>query len=1061
MERLPVRFALAFTLLLGSWALLGCSDDTTTQCGAGTHLEGGYCVPNKTVNKDSGVTKKDGSTVEKDVGGGKTDGPAQPPASCGNGIKEDKEECDDGNKNNNDACLNTCKKNLCGDGIINTGVEECDDRNKDNTDLCLDTCKVARCGDSYTLKGVEECDDGDKDNTDACVTSCKKNVCGDGYQHVGVELCDDGNLNNNDACLKTCKKNVCGDGFINAGVEECDDQNKDNTDVCIDTCKLARCGDGYVFKGVEDCDDGNTTGGDKCPAHCKLSVTGGVGTVSGTVLRFGLADNSGTTVTLDGTTYNGTTQKDGTFSITKVPAGIYNLTAKYTSYQDGAFSNITVIPTANFKVPTTTLYRGESITTSASWATLADDDKVIVWRDVAGTLWQRKVAGKTPEMVLAQVTLSALSLDKKSLIIRTSNGKFYVMAAGAAPSTMVKVVDNYSSHSSVGTAGWLLVRSQKGPAYFTSPDGKTVHKVTDQYLHHRTLTKFKYVLVLGKDGLSSLPMAGGAPIVLDAVSGTTYCGLYPTQTCSGTYFYTTTDETLAYYAVSTGTGHELRSVGVSAGPANKLFTLDWPHTNASISELRVFGTTPHMAITEQATKGNKTWRRIRTIPMTGGKEVKVGEFTNDSGHTWYNNIYYGTVGDSVWIDTYSYGLSSDRTLIVVPTSGAASVKIDSYYTLRSLLFSADGKRVAWMTQKRDPTTYQYSYPVRSASSLGTSLVTHETNASKNSTSSPPYYLAPMASDVLYYVYDYAATDRYKVMRGTYGGSASTTLASCQSYSYFYSFASGYTLYDCKTSTGYDHYLHRSSTGKSTKLASSTSTMSRYVSGDYKYAVLRTYSNSMYTFHLLDTTSGVVKSFKTAGGLYYAPNWHKTPGGGYNLYLATYASSGSGYEVLCGVTGSMTVTQLGVTKTGISTFTTKANVRYLAFIESSGSTLALKIADLTTCKTVSPDKGASTYGSYQLTPDEKSLLYAADGGLRVAPLAGGSNKVLTNQGTYTHALGKNVFYNGFASSPKGAINAWITVPLAGGTAVPIDTHYSSVNLGKNDLLYGTLKYLKMP
>src|SRR5690348_16679446 len=45
---------------------------------------------------------------------------------CGNGVLDSGEQCDDGNLTDTDACLSTCEFNVCGDGVINTGVEECD-----------------------------------------------------------------------------------------------------------------------------------------------------------------------------------------------------------------------------------------------------------------------------------------------------------------------------------------------------------------------------------------------------------------------------------------------------------------------------------------------------------------------------------------------------------------------------------------------------------------------------------------------------------------------------------------------------------------------------------------------------------------------------------------------------------------------------------------------------------------------------------------------------------------------------------------------------------------------
>jgi len=88
----------------------------------------------------SGVTPRDGAkdspigdTIPKD---------GQPiPVNCGDKVKDTGEECDDGNKDNNDACLNTCKLAYCGDGFMQKGVEECDDANQDNNDACSINCR--------------------------------------------------------------------------------------------------------------------------------------------------------------------------------------------------------------------------------------------------------------------------------------------------------------------------------------------------------------------------------------------------------------------------------------------------------------------------------------------------------------------------------------------------------------------------------------------------------------------------------------------------------------------------------------------------------------------------------------------------------------------------------------------------------------------------------------------------------------------------------------------------------------------------------------------------------
>lgn len=99
---------------------------------------------------------------------------------CGDGVTQGNEQCDDGNDVDTDACTNSCRNAVCGDGITQAGVEECDDRNADDTDACLQTCVAATCGDGKVEKDVEECDDGNSDDADACKNTCALNrvACG-------------------------------------------------------------------------------------------------------------------------------------------------------------------------------------------------------------------------------------------------------------------------------------------------------------------------------------------------------------------------------------------------------------------------------------------------------------------------------------------------------------------------------------------------------------------------------------------------------------------------------------------------------------------------------------------------------------------------------------------------------------------------------------------------------------------------------------------------------------------------------------------------------------------
>ena len=227
------------------------------------------------------------------------------PNVCGDtNVLPDVEECDDGNLDNNDHCLNTCVLATCGDGFLRAGVEACDDGNTADGDGCQGNCALSTCGDGIVDPG-EECDDGNVSNADACLTTCLNSACGDGFMQDG-EACDDGNLDDSDNCLSTCVLATCGDGFLRAGVEGCDDGNNDpgdactpacglpscgngvvdtgeecddanvsNTDACLTSCMMASCSDGFINEGVETCDDGNLRPNDFCSPLCEQDCPGG------------------------------------------------------------------------------------------------------------------------------------------------------------------------------------------------------------------------------------------------------------------------------------------------------------------------------------------------------------------------------------------------------------------------------------------------------------------------------------------------------------------------------------------------------------------------------------------------------------------------------------------------------------------------------------------------------------------------------------------------------------------------------------------------------------------
>jgi cysteine-rich repeat protein len=106
---------------------------------------------------------------------------------CGDGFLDPgAEQCDLG-ANNSDTranqCRTTCKLPSCGDGVGDEG-EECDDGNRESGDTCDSNCTRPRCGNGVTGAG-EECDDTNTFNTDACLPNCRQNRCSGGVDGNG------------------------------------------------------------------------------------------------------------------------------------------------------------------------------------------------------------------------------------------------------------------------------------------------------------------------------------------------------------------------------------------------------------------------------------------------------------------------------------------------------------------------------------------------------------------------------------------------------------------------------------------------------------------------------------------------------------------------------------------------------------------------------------------------------------------------------------------------------------------------------------------------------------
>lgn len=178
---LPRHLLLALAPLLLPACLLG--DDELPEIT--TSSTGGSTSTSTSTSSSTGDTSSS-STGEETTGDSTGDSTGDTSSSsggdpfCGDGNVDEGEECDDGNAQTKDGCVE-CSLAYCGDGFVFVNTEECDDGNGSNADGCVEGCKVAKCGDGFVEDGVEECDDGNAIAGDGCEPTCSLTP----WSHVG------------------------------------------------------------------------------------------------------------------------------------------------------------------------------------------------------------------------------------------------------------------------------------------------------------------------------------------------------------------------------------------------------------------------------------------------------------------------------------------------------------------------------------------------------------------------------------------------------------------------------------------------------------------------------------------------------------------------------------------------------------------------------------------------------------------------------------------------------------------------------------------------------------
>ncbi len=227
-------------------------------------------------------------------------------ARCGNGSVDVGEECDDGNAIDDDACLSSCRRAVCGDRVVQRGIEACDNgREAVQPDGCDDSCRVqsisitppreimVAAGGIYNsgelvvnrqnymenvfmsctfpegLSGGAGFSTNVPNNNLALTVSAASDAEPGSVSLPCIikPLSDTSPVRASYTIPVTILPGTCGDGVIQA-TEVCDDGNRTNGDGCDQNCTVTRCGNG-IQTAPEACDDGNG-GIDGCSATCQV-----------------------------------------------------------------------------------------------------------------------------------------------------------------------------------------------------------------------------------------------------------------------------------------------------------------------------------------------------------------------------------------------------------------------------------------------------------------------------------------------------------------------------------------------------------------------------------------------------------------------------------------------------------------------------------------------------------------------------------------------------------------------------------------------------------------------
>ena len=254
-----------------------------------------------------------GALEDSDAG---TDAAVDAGPRCGDGVRQNAEECDLGDRNGPNAgcerdCTWSCLPNDATRGDAHCdphdpckGVGGCGDDHVCRVSGALPTgascggakiCRDGACLDPVCGDGIvtapEECDDGKNDGSGGCGPGCRFTCissdqvrnCAPSDPCQGASTCNDSThtcsprtpLSDGVSCgaaricrSGVCVANTCGNGVVDPG-EQCDPPNGTTCDSSCQAIAGQVCGNG-IREGAEQCDDGNTLNLDGCDSNCRF-----------------------------------------------------------------------------------------------------------------------------------------------------------------------------------------------------------------------------------------------------------------------------------------------------------------------------------------------------------------------------------------------------------------------------------------------------------------------------------------------------------------------------------------------------------------------------------------------------------------------------------------------------------------------------------------------------------------------------------------------------------------------------------------------------------------------